>query len=153
VSLRVLPLIAAVLPLALSACTMNRTLTIDSHPQGAHVWVNGELNKKTTPVDVPFTHYGTFSYRLEMDGYESQAGDIKIKARADGFPVIDLPLEMVSPDRRWRRTFDLVPLTRHPSESHVEAVRKRAEALRDDAHRAANEPGTPGRAAPGRERP
>ena len=153
-SARLLPLLAAVaLTLPLTACTMNRTLRVETRPPGAHIWVNGELQEKKTPVDIPFTHYGRFSYRLEMDGYESAAGEIEIKARADGFPVIDLPLEMVTPDRLWRRTFDLQPLLVRPTNAQIESVRQRAEAFRERTEREAQEADTPGRSAPGRSRP
>ena len=143
----------ALLVLVLPACTMKRTLTIDSNPTGAHIWVNGVLQEKTTPVDVPFTHYGTTVYRIEMDGYESAAGEIKLKAGIDGFPVVDLPYEMVAPDKRWRRVIDLKPLQKDPSETFVEQIRANAEALRARSEKAAQEPNTPGRSAPGRTRP
>lgn len=146
-------LLTCALAFALGACSMRRTLTIDSRPSGAHIWVNGELQEKTTPVDVPFTHYGTTSYRIERDGYASAAGEITLKGGADAIPVIDLPVGMVSPDRRWRRVIDLAPLVKDPSEPYVAEIRARAEEFRERSRRAAAEPNTPGRSAPGRTRP
>jgi hypothetical protein len=146
-------LLLCALSLGLGACSMKRTLTIDSRPSGAKIWVNGRLQQKSTPVDVPFTHYGTTSYRIEQEGYKSAAGDITIPAGLDGLPVVDLPLEMVSPDRRWRRVIDLEPLVKDPSEAYVRNILDEAAAMRARSEKAAAEAGTPGRSAPGRTRP
>lgn len=146
-------LLTCAIALPLTACTMKRTLTIDSRPSGAHIWVNGELQQKTTPVDVSFAHYGRTTYRIERDGYASAAGEILLRGGADAIPVIDLPVEMFGPDRRWRRVIDLVPLEQDPSKALVAEKLARAEALREQSRRAAAEPDTPGRSAPGRSRP
>ena len=130
---------------------MKRTLTIDSNPSGAHIWVNGELRKETTPVDVSFTHYGVTTYRIEMDGHESASGEITLKGGLDAVPVIDLPVEMIGPDKRWRRVIQLKPLVKDPSEPYVEDIRRRAEAFREDSRKASEEANTPGRSAPGRD--
>lgn len=65
------PLAAALLGagLLLSGC-VERLLEIRSDPEGADVWVNGELAGKT-PLDHPFDHYGTFGVVLRREGHDS----------------------------------------------------------------------------------
>lgn len=55
---------------ATSGCgRVARTITIESDPPGAIVWLNdNEVGR--TPVTVPFTWYGTYRVYLEKDGYE-----------------------------------------------------------------------------------
>ena len=74
-----LPLLAAAL---LAGCSTKRTLTIDSTPPGAAVWVDGE-RKGTTPVQVPFVHYGTFEVRLEKNGYEALAEEVTVPTKIE----------------------------------------------------------------------
>jgi hypothetical protein len=50
-----------------SGC-VKRTLAISSEPAGALVWVNDQEVGRT-PVEVPFTWYGTYDVRLEREGY------------------------------------------------------------------------------------
>ena len=71
--------------------------------------------------------------RLEKEGYESLSTEVHVKSRPDGYPLIDLPLERVAPDYHVRRTLRLVPLDPDPEEADLQAVRERAEALRDRA--------------------
>lgn len=63
----------------LSACgCVHRRMTITSDPPGATVFIdNHEIGK--TPVSHDFTYYGTRSFRLEKDGYETvnELRDIK----------------------------------------------------------------------------
>jgi len=112
---------------------MKRTLTIDSVPSGATIWVNGEKQASPTPVTIDFTWYGWWEVRLEKEGYESLSTEVHVKSRPDGYPLIDLPLERVAPDYHVRRTLRLVPLDPDPEEADLQAVRERAEALRDRA--------------------
>jgi hypothetical protein len=114
----------------LVGCSTRRVLTIDSKPQGARIWVNGALQAKRTPVDVPFTHYGRFDVRLEKEGYESVATEIDLPSQIDGLPVIDLFLELVVRERRMRRVIEMRPLAGSPSEADVDAVMQRASAFR-----------------------
>ena len=105
----VLALVLVTLLLAGGCRTMKRTLTID------------------------FTWYGWWEVRLEKEGYESLSTEVHVKSRPDGYPLIDLPLERVAPDYHVRRTLPLVPLDPDPEEADLQAVRERAEALRDRA--------------------
>lgn len=112
---------------------MKRTLTIDSAPSGATIWVNGQKQDSPTPVTIDFTWYGWWEVRLEKEGYESLSTEVHVKSRPDGYPLIDLPLERITPDYHVRRTLRLVPLDPDPEEADLQAVRERAEALRDRA--------------------
>src|SRR5688572_16596719 len=47
---------------------IQRTISIDSDPQGAVVYLNDEEVGRT-PVTVPFTFYGTYDVRLEKPQY------------------------------------------------------------------------------------
>lgn len=108
----------------LTACSTSRTLTIDSEPSGARVWVNGE-EKGVTPVMIPFVHYGWFDVRLEKKGYEARAEEVHIRTPIDGYPIIDLPFELAVRRRHFHWTGTLRPV---PSEADVAL-----KALLDDA--------------------
>lgn len=47
---------------------VERTITVDSSPSGALVYLN-EVEIGRTPTTVPFTFYGKYSVRLEKSGY------------------------------------------------------------------------------------
>jgi len=111
-------------------------LTIDSRPSGARIWVNGVEQARRTPVQVPFVHYGRFDVRLEREGYQGFAGELDVPSRLDGYPVVDLPLELVVRERRFHRVVDLVPVPSAPAEADLVAIRRRAEAFRAATHEA-----------------
>ncbi len=134
--------------LLLTGCSTQRTLTIASEPPGARIWVNGNLQRGVTPVDVPFTHYGRFDVRLEKEGYRSVATELVVPTQLDGYPIVDLPLEMANPVRRFRQVVRMEPLPPAPTEQDAREVLQAAQAMRERARRAAEEPGTPGRQAP-----
>lgn len=111
---------------ALSGC-VERRIWIDSEPSGALVWVN-HAQVGRTPVDVSFTHEGTYDVRIEKEGYEP----LVTPATTEG-PVWDMvPLDFVFEvlpirarnETRWK--FTLAP--RDDSES---ALLERATGLRD----------------------
>lgn len=60
-------LLALVFVLALPGC-VRRKLLISSEPAGALVYLNDQEVGRT-PIEVPFTWYGTYDVRLERDGY------------------------------------------------------------------------------------
>lgn len=60
--------VLAALALGLTAC-VERTISIDSDPQGALVYLNDEEVGRT-PLTVPFTFYGVYDVRLERAGYQ-----------------------------------------------------------------------------------
>lgn len=60
-------LAAAVSLPGLTGC-VQRTITVNSDPQGALVYLN-DIEIGRTPVTVPFTFYGDYDVRLERDGF------------------------------------------------------------------------------------
>ena len=128
--------------LVAAGCSTRRTLTIDSVPTGARVWVDGRL-RGTTPVAIDFVHYATFAVRLEHEGYASLAQDVGVRSEIDGYPVVDLPFELLVPSKRWTWSAHLVPLPSAPQPSEMDAALGRAHALRERTYRELAEPGTP----------
>lgn len=48
---------------------VQRTISITSQPEGALVYLNDEEVGRT-PLEVPFTFYGTYDVRLEAEGHQ-----------------------------------------------------------------------------------
>lgn len=119
----------AIAVLATGGCSTKRTLTISSTPSGADLWVAGE-KRGTTPVRLPFVHYGDVEVRVEKPGYETVAKVVQVPTQIDGYPLIDLPFEFAVRGRcfYWHATLD--PLTREPTQEEVDAVLERANAFR-----------------------
>jgi PEGA domain len=123
------PVLVLLVAAALGGCSTRRTLRIQSAPPGARVWVNG-AERGRTPLDVPFVHYGRFDVRLEHPGYEALAEEVVVPDQLDGYPVVDLPLELTVRQRRFTWTGRMRPLSSHPTEAEVEAALARAKAFR-----------------------
>jgi len=110
---------------------VQRTLTIDSEPEGARCWLNdNEVGR--TPVTVPFTWYGTYSVRLEHPGYEPLLAEATVRAP---------PFQWIGPDLLYET---VVPGIHHDTHAFQfalheakpvdpEGLRERAESLRRDA--------------------
>ena len=146
---RLLPLLLAALAvLLLGGCAMKRSVTIDSEPSGAEIWVNGEKQATTTPVTVPFSQYGYWDVRLEKKGYQSLATQVRVASQIDGYPVVDLPFEVLGGTRRFRRVVRMEPLPVGDEEARAARILEDARRLRDETHKAVAEPDTPGRQAP-----
>jgi hypothetical protein len=128
--------------LTLAGCSTERTLTIDSDPSGARVWVNGRL-RGTTPVDVPFVHPGTWNVRLEKKGYASVAKDVGVKSTMADAPLLDLPGELTVKHRGWLHVHKMTPLPARPTEKELEEALGRAQGFRERARKEAGESGTP----------
>lgn len=74
---------------------VQRTIKIDSTPQGALVHLNDEEVGRT-PVSVPFKFYGVYDVRLELDGYKPLWTKEEAKAPWWEVPGPDLVAEAVS---------------------------------------------------------
>lgn len=137
--------VAALAALALSACGMQRALILDSRPTGARIWVNGEEHG-TTPVRLPYVHDGLFTVRVEKEGYEPLAEEVRTDTRIDAVPGVDLFAENLGPrrERVTSRTFDLVPLKRSAyTDAEMDEILRRAGDFRRRMDREVTEPGTP----------
>lgn len=78
----------------LAGC-VRRTVRISTEPSGALVWLNHrEIGR--TPVEVDFTHYGTYDLMIRKHGWEPMIGAMPMGLSVYGTPGIDLLLE-VSP--------------------------------------------------------
>ena len=65
---RAILIILTLFPLA--GCGVKRTLTVNSNPAGALVYLNGtEVGR--TPLTTEFTWYGTYDVELRKDGYDT----------------------------------------------------------------------------------
>lgn len=73
---------------------VRRSITVTSEPDGALVYLNDEEVGRT-PVTVPFTFYGTYSVRLEKDGYETLNTMQKAKPPIYEYPGPDLVAEVL----------------------------------------------------------
>ena len=145
---RVALLLLALVAPALAGCAMQRSVTIDSVPSGATIWVNGEKQATTTPVTVPFSQYGYWDVRVEKQGYESLSTQVRVASQIDGYPVVDLPFEVLGGTKRFRRVVTLEPLPTGGHEQRVDDIMGRANAFRARTHEEVGEPETPGRQAP-----
>jgi hypothetical protein len=90
---------------------VEREITITSEPEGALVHLNDQEVGRT-PVDVPFTFYGTYDVRLEKAGYKPLWTEKRAKAPWWEYPGPDLVAEAVPGARsnpQWH--FDLSQAT------------------------------------------
>jgi len=105
-------LLIAILGAVLSAGCVQRTITINSDPDGALAYLN-DTEVGRTPVTVPFTFYGTYSVRLEKEGYQTLNTTQKAEAPLWENPGPDLIAELLPGERRVELVWDfaLDPLT------------------------------------------
>jgi len=126
--------LAAVLAasLVLGGCygQVQRTITIDSEPQGARCWLNdNEVGR--TPITVPFTWYGVYGVRLEAPGYEPLITQAWVRAPYYQWIPVDLAYETVIPGTRHDDQEFRFALKKAEPVDPV-ALRQRAEGLRRD---------------------
>lgn len=123
----------ALAAIALTGCygQVQRTISIDSEPQGAIVWLNdNEVGR--TPVTVPFTWYGTYSVRLEHPGYEPLVTEARVRAPVYQWIPLDLAFETLVPGvHEDAHAFHFVMKKAEPTDP--DALRQRAESLRRNA--------------------
>ena len=87
-----------------TGCTgrVARTITIETIPPGAVVWLNdNEVGR--TPVTAPFTWYGVYNIRMELDGYEPLVINERVAAPWYQWMPVDLAFETVVPGTRYDR--------------------------------------------------
>lgn len=81
---------------------IQRTISIDSEPRGAVVWLNDEEVGRT-PVTVPFTFYGKYDVRLEKEDYVTLQTEREAKGPWWEAPGPDLVVEALP----WTTRVDL----------------------------------------------
>ncbi|MEA3368437.1 MAG: PEGA domain-containing protein [Planctomycetota bacterium] len=130
---RTLLAVSVLAALALAGCygQVQRTITIDSEPEGARCWLNdNEVGR--TPVTVPFTWYGTYSVRLEHPGYEPLLAEAAVRAPPFQWIGPDLAYETVVPGiHHDTHAFRYALHEAKPTDP--DGLRQRAESLRRDA--------------------
>jgi hypothetical protein len=101
-STRLVVLIVAAAAVSLCAgCTgrVARSITIETSPPGAIVWLN-DREVGRTPVTAPFTWYGVYSVRMELEGYEPLVVNERVAAPWYQWMFVDLAFETVVPGTR-----------------------------------------------------
>jgi hypothetical protein len=114
---------------------VERTMKIDSHPQGARVFVNDE-EVDVTPAKFSFLWYGDYDIMLRKDGFETLKTHYRVAPPWYEYPPIDLIAECFIPgtikDEHVLPTYELQPATVPPIGEVVErAVELREQALQE----------------------
>jgi hypothetical protein len=88
----------AVVILALASATgcIERTVSINTEPQGATVFLNDE-EVGQTPIRVPFTWYGDYDIIIRKDGFETVQTHHRIHTPWYQYPFIDIVSECFVP--------------------------------------------------------
>jgi hypothetical protein len=114
--------------LMLTGC-VERTLTINSDPDGAAVWVDGKDVGKT-PVDVPFSWYGTREIVVEKDGYETVEKKETIDPPWWQYPVVDFMTDVLIPVTFTDKREFNYELESSPTTEEIKPVEERAAPMR-----------------------
>lgn len=93
----------------LTGC-VQRTISITSEPVGALVHLNDEEVGRT-PLTVPYTFYGVYDVRLELDGYQTLWTKQKAVAPWWEAPGPDLVAELGGGkvEQRWHFQLEVAP--------------------------------------------
>ncbi|HUS58154.1 MAG TPA: PEGA domain-containing protein [Planctomycetota bacterium] len=81
---------------ALAAGCIQRTMRIETDPPGATVWIDDERCGET-PVDVPFTAYGTRRILLQMEDHQARGESAKLIAPWYSIFPIDFFTDVLCP--------------------------------------------------------
>ncbi len=85
-----------VLVCALTTGCIERTVTINTEPQGATVFLNDE-EVGQSPVRVPFTWYGDYDIIIRKDGFKTVQTHHRIHTPWYQYPFIDIVSECFIP--------------------------------------------------------
>ncbi|MEW6253488.1 MAG: PEGA domain-containing protein [Planctomycetota bacterium] len=126
-----LPLVPALLALALSGC-VERTARVTTRPSGALVTINDE-EVGVSPVKFNFLWYGDYDIIVRKPGFHTLKTHYRIDAPWYQWPPFDFIAEVLIPttirDQRELPPFELEPAEPMTTEEIV----KRATDLRDQA--------------------
>ncbi len=123
---------------------VQRTIEITSEPSGALVHLN-DTEVGRTPLEVPFTFYGTYDVRLEREGYKPLWTKRKAKAPWWEYPGPDLLAEAVPGLKsrvQWHFDLEKAPA---PKDVDEDLLLDHAQQLRPSAQGSPSGPGTIGR--------
>lgn len=93
---RAFSLAAALLLTCASAGCIERTVSINTEPEGATVFLNDQ-EVGQSPVTVPFTWYGDYDIAIRKEGYQTVKTNHRIKTPWYQWPFIDLFTECLIP--------------------------------------------------------
>lgn len=137
-----MPLMRAAFGLLLMcfACAgcVKRSYTIESEPTGAEIFLDGELVGHT-PYEAEFEFYVSRSMRIEMEGYNTESADLRLKPPPYEWFPFDFVSENVIPFTFRDRHVFVVELTpREPipeekKEKLIDDLQDRAQTLRKQA--------------------
>ena len=118
---------------ALSAgCKAQRTMHVTSVPPGAAVRID-DIFRGTTPLDQPFTYYGTHHIALTLDGHRTWADVVRVKAPWYARFPLDYISEVLIPIG-WHHdpSLEVVlePGVQGPGRPDLRSVLERADVLR-----------------------
>ncbi len=86
----------AILVLASTVGCIERTVTINTEPQGATVFLNDE-EVGQSPVRVPFTWYGDYDIILRKEGFKTVQAHHRLHTPWYQYPFIDIVSECFIP--------------------------------------------------------
>ena len=117
--------------LVLGGC-VERTMKIDSDPQGARVLLNDE-EVGVTPAKLSFLWYGDYDVILRKDGFETLKTHYRLDPPWYQYPPFDLIAECLIPatirDAHVLPTYELKPMAVSP----IEEIAERANEARRQA--------------------
>jgi hypothetical protein len=111
---------------------VRRSITIESDPPGALVYLNSQEVGRT-PMTRDFTWYGRYDLQLRMEGYETLKTTANVRPPLWQIPPVDLVAELwpFGLHDRQRFTYELEPLPAGPADP--QAVFERAQQMREAA--------------------
>jgi len=104
---------------------IERTVTINTEPEGARVFLNDQ-EVGQSPVEVPFTWYGDYDIIIRLKGYETIKTNHRLHAPWYQWPGFDVFSECLVPftirDRHVLPTYVLKPSEAPPKEALLNAA-------------------------------
>ena len=133
-------LLACAAPLA-AGCRAERTLRITSEPAAAGVWVD-DTYRGTTPLELPFDHYGTRRITFRLSGHGTTSLRVPVEPPWYGRFPLDLFSEVLIPvgwrDEHFAHAVEFVALVDQERFQRPQQDAQAAETLRSGtAHQAA----------------
>jgi hypothetical protein len=120
--------------LLLAGC-VERTLTINTKPQGALVFLNDE-EIGTSPVTTSFEWYGDYNIRINKEGFETLSTHRELKAPWYDYFPFDF-FVMLNPKRTvdsYEWTFELSPQKQPTTKELLKNAEKLKEQITDNSH-------------------
>ena len=120
-SMRFTALLFGMFVLLATGCAQ-RTLTINSEPSGALVYLNGEEVGRT-PMKYDFIFYGDYDVVLRREGYQTLKTHRDLKTPINMVPPLDLFSELFGVKDRREWTFTMTPAEPGPADPQEMVLR------------------------------